>query len=378
MRAWGTSATWGDYDNDGFLDLYVVNWSCWPECGDPPDEALASDRLYRNNGDGRFTDVSALLVTEKLRGAGFTAAFVDYDSDNDVDLYVINDELKNPIGNVLWRNDGPGCAGWCWKDVSAETGADSQLAGMGLAVGDYDADLDLDFYFSNMVNPMRLLQNEAGRHFVDQASRAGVAVGPSSAVGWGTTFFDYDNDGWLDLYLATTEFLQHTIESGPQGMLLPYRDFLFHNQGDGSFTDATPASWQQQPQPSMGLAYADYNNDGWVDVVVGNFNEGYALYRNQEQRQRANHWLAVRLTGGGPVNRDAVGARVYLVDSTDRVQMQSVIKGGSLGAGNDTTLHFGLGSATVKHLTVIWPNGAISLYPAMPVDQRFHIEYDSP
>lgn len=371
----GSSATWGDYDQDGYLDLYVVNWSCFPECGDPPDHTLASDRLYHNNGNGTFSDASHLLVAEKLQGAGFTAAFVDYDNDSDVDLYVINDELKNPIGNVLWRNDGPGCAGWCWADVSAATGADVKLAGMGLAVGDYDADLDLDFYFSNMVNPMRLFQNETGSAFFNQAKEAGVAVGPSSAVGWGTVFFDYDNDGWLDLYLAATEFLQHSIDSGPQGMLLPHPNFLFRNNGNGSFTDASPASWQQQPNPGMGLAYADYDNDGWQDLVVGNFNQGYALLRNQGLTGRGNHWLSVRLTGGGSINRDAVGTRVYVLDSTGRVQMQSVVNGGSLGAGNDLALHFGLGQARVKAVTVIWPNGEISLYGDVPVDQVWPVVY---
>ena len=246
---------------------------------------------------------------------------------------------------------------------------------MGLAVGDYDADLDLDFYFSNMVNAMRLFQNEAGTHFVDQATQAGVAVGPSSAVGWGTAFFDYDNDGWLDLYLAATEFLQHTIDSGPQGMLLPHSAFLFHNNGAGNFTDVSPVSWQQQPTPGMGLAYGDYDNDGWVDLVVANFNQGYALYRNQGLAGHDNHWLTVQITGGGPVNRDAVGARVYLVDSNGRVQMQAVVNGGSLGAGNDLALHFGLGSATATHMTVIWPNGEISLYHDLPVDQRLSVVY---
>ena len=136
----GTSATWGDYDNDGYLDLYVSNWSCYPQC-DPVDHARARDRLYHNNGDGLFDDVTDLLDVnrgntgqldpDKTMGASFAAAFVDYDGDGDADLYVINDKLQNPIGNVLWRNDGPGCDGWCWTDASAEAGADSVVHGMG-------------------------------------------------------------------------------------------------------------------------------------------------------------------------------------------------------------------------------------------------------
>ncbi len=363
----GSSATWGDYDQDGWLDLYVVNWSCWPECN-PIDNTLARDTLYHNNGDGTFTDVSNLFLQEKLQGSGFTASFVDYDNDGDPDLYVVNDELKNPIGNVLWRNDGPGCNGWCWTDISEESGANVRLAGMGLAVGDYNNDLTLDFYFSNMVNAMRLMENKDGK-FVSMARDAGVMVGPSPAVGWGTSFFDYNNDGWLDLYLATTEFRQITAQSGPEGMHFPYRPYLFENNGDSTFSDVTPPLWLRYPHAEMGFAYADYNNDGWVDFVTGNWNEGYALYRNQAVTGKDNHWLTVRLTGAAPINRDAIGARVYLTTDDGRTQMQEVRNGGSLGAGNDTALHFGLKQASIQSLKIVWPDGKLDLVENVAVDQ---------
>ncbi len=367
----GSSATWGDYDKDGYLDLYVVNWACYPEC-EPLDPELARDRLYRNNGDGTFTDATHLLVHEKLLGAGFTASFIDFDDDGDSDIYVVNDALKNPIGNVLWRNDGPGCDGWCWADASAETGTDVKIDGMGLAVGDYDNDLDLDFYFSNMVNPMALMQNESGT-FTDVANSAGVAVGPSNAVGWGTAFFDYDNDGWQDLFLATTGFLQQFLDQPPQGMHFGHTDYLFKNDGAGGFADVSPFAWSQNPTPSMGFAYADYNNDGWTDFALGKWNEGYALYQNQ--RTEAHNWLTLRLTGGGSINRDAVGARVYLTDSNGRTQMQEVKCGSSLGAGNDMALHFGLGAATVAQVTVLWPDGTLTKYDDAPLNQIWKIEY---
>ncbi len=154
----GSAAAWGDYDNDGLLDLYVANWSCFPDC-DPIDPTLASDHLYRNRGDGTFAAVSRLMDEEKLRGSGFAAAFFDADNDGDLDIYVVNDKLHNPIGNVLWRNDGPGCGGWCFGEVSAEMGANIAKHGMGLAIADYDNDLDLDIYFSDMVESMALLKN---------------------------------------------------------------------------------------------------------------------------------------------------------------------------------------------------------------------------
>jgi hypothetical protein len=370
----GSSATWGDYDNDGYLDLYVVNWACYPEC-EPLDPELARDRLYHNNGDGTFSDATHLLVHEKLLGAGFTASFVDFDDDGDSDIYVVNDALKNPIGNVLWRNDGPGCNGWCWADASTETGAGVLIEGMGLAVGDYDNDLDLDFYFSNMVNPMALLQNENGA-FVDVAGSAGVAVGPSSAVGWGTAFLDYNNDGWQDLYLATTGFVQPTLDEPPQGMHFGYTDYLFENDGAGAFVDVTPPTWSQEPTPGMGLAYADYDNDGWVDYVLGNWNQGYALYRNRGAATNTDqNWLTIRLEGGGAINRDAVGARVYLKSSDGQVQMQEVKCGSSLGAGHDMALHFGLGQAGVEQVVVLWPDGTFKEYNQVPLNQVWKIEY---
>ena len=151
----GKSASWGDYDQDGFVDLYVANWNCYPKCGRPSIGDI--DRLYHNNGDGTFTNVTNLL-SGKTAGSGFVASFTDYDNDGDLDIYLVNDEFINPVGNGLWRNDGPGCDGWCFTEVSADVGANTQVMGMGLATADYDNDGDQDFYFSN-AGPMTLLQN---------------------------------------------------------------------------------------------------------------------------------------------------------------------------------------------------------------------------
>ncbi len=374
----GTTATWGDYDGDSYLDLYVVNWSCFPECGDPNitrEHGAARDTLYRNRGDGTFEDVTRLLDYDLLLGAGFSASFTDYDNDGDADIYVVNDQFKNMLGNILWRNDGAGCDGWCFSEVSIEAGARTFIHGMGLAVGDYDNDLDLDFYFSDMVNGMVLLQNQGDGAFEDVADEAGVAVGPSSAVGWGTVFFDYDNDSWLDLYLTATEFIQFDIESGPEGMMFEYRDFLFKNRGDGTFADATPQDWLVNLQPSMGLAYADYDRDGFLDFVLGNWNEGYRLYRNTGAIGKSNNWLNIRLVGGGDINRDAIGARVTITTADGRKLLQEVKCGSSLGAGNDTALHFGLGAQTIRELRVRWPNGAEQTLTDVAANQFLEVSY---
>jgi hypothetical protein len=381
----GTSATWGDYDKDGNLDLYVGNWSCYPECGEPGEQenTLAQDVLYRNNGDGSFTDVSHLLRYEKLLGSAFAVSFVDYDNDADVDIYVANDMLKNPIGNVLWRNDGPGCDGWCWTDASVEARADIHTYAMGLAVGDYNNDLTQDFYFTNIVNPMTLLQNQGDGTFTDATRGSGVGIGPSPAVGWGTAFFDYNNDGWLDLFVASTQFVESKSRGPggaylpPEALLDPFPNALFQNNGDGTFSDAAPPRWGWDRHATMGIAYADYDNDGWVDFVLGNWNEGYALYRNTAAESEDHHWLTLRLVGAGSVNRDAVGSRVFVTTADGRTQMQEVICGSGLGAGNELALHFGAADMSIDLIQVVWPDGTESLQHDVPTNRIMRVTYPS-
>ncbi|WP_420628495.1 CRTAC1 family protein [Candidatus Leptofilum sp.] len=364
----GESAAWGDYDNDGFLDLYVVNWTCEPNC-DPIDFNQHQDKLYRNNGDGTFSDVSDSLVYDKLLGAGFAASFIDYDNDQDFDIYVINDEYQNPIGNVLFRNDGAGCGGWCWTDVSAVSGADVVLSGMGIAVADYDNDADLDMYFSNMLNAFSLLQNQGDGTFTDQAEAAGVHFGWTNTVGWGTGFLDYDNDGWQDLFLAATGFVQRDLNVDPEGMMFSHPNYLFANNRDGSFTDV----WAGSKMPSMGFAYADYDNDGWMDYVVGNWNEGYRLFRNNGFV--LGNWLTIDLTGGGSVNMDAVGTRVVVTTTDGRFQTKTVTCGGSLGAGHDMRLHFGLGQAEIDSVEIVWPDGETVVFNEVASNQLWQVTY---
>ena len=370
----GKTASWGDYDNDGFLDLYVANWSCYPDCGRPSEGD--ADALYHNNGDGTFQDVTRILGS-KTGGAGFVASFVDYDNDGDQDIYLVNDEFINPVGNALWRNDGPGCTqfeqfgGWCFTEVSEEANADTTLMGMGLAVTDFNSDGFFDFFFTN-AGPLALLQNQGDGTFSDVGSLAGVDLG-GNGTGWGTVSLDYDNDSYRDLYVALSE-------TRPERPLI---NPVFRNRGDGTFEDMTAISGMVNDQRTVGVASADYDNDGWVDMVIGNYEEGYKLYHNQaglalsgvEGAIFQNARVALTLKGGGPVNRDAVGTRVTLLTNDGHLQVQQVEIGGSLGAGNATTLYFGLGQQTIQTLTIRWPDGTSETYENVPANMHYTISY---
>ena len=164
----------------------------------------------------------------------------------------------------------------------------------------------------------------------------------------GQTWGDFDNDGWLDLHLATTKFVQETAATGPEGMHDPYPNILFHNEGNGRFIEVTPTSWERNGRPTMGSAYADYDRDGFVDIVATRWNEGLQLYRNTGLWGGNNRSLTVRLEGDGlHVNRD-----------DGQVLMPEVKLGSSLGTGNGTAVRFGLGRARITDLEIVWPNGA--------------------
>jgi len=354
------SASWGDYDQDGYLDLYIANWSCYPRCGRPM--AGESDRLYHNNGDGTFRDVTALLGS-KVEGAGFVASFTDFDSDGDLDIYLINDEFINPIGNALWRNDGPGCGDWCFSEISALSNADTRLMGMGIATTDYDNDGDFDYYFSN-AGPMAFLQNQGDGTFRDVAGQIGLDA--PLRIGFGMIALDYDNDAWQDLYLAVPAYIGRDDVAA---------NLLFHNNGDGTFSRVACNTGAADVGGTLGVAYADYNQDGWLDFLIGSFNQGYELFQNQAAASDKNHWLTFELRGGGPVNLDAVGTKIILT-AAGVTQTQELQAGSSVSAGNELILHFGLGPAErASEINVIWPDGLVQTFENIPADQRVLLPY---
>ena len=364
----GFGASWGDYNEDGYLDLYVANYAC-NDCQIAGLEGWR-DKLYHNNGNGTFADVTTLLGPTQTIGVGFIASFVDYDNDGDSDIYLVNDKgyagPTPPTGpmnrNVLWRNDGAGCGGWCFTDVSIAAGADARVDGMGLAIGDYDHDGDLDLFFTDSTPPT-LLQNQTSQGsptFIDVTAAAGVEF---DSISWGAVFFDYDNDTYPDLYMAITS------QDDPA-----YANRLFHNEGDGTFSDPSVGSGVDNAGRTLGASYADYDNDGWLDLAIGNLNEGYFLYRNEGLS--GYDWVRFRLQGDGTtVNRDALGSRMYVETSDGETQLQEVKSGSSLGAGNDTALHFGLGTTTVQTATIVWTDGITQTFHQLVDSQEWLVSY---
>jgi enediyne biosynthesis protein E4 len=337
------SAAWGDYDGDSWLDLYVADGGADP------------DTLYHNEGDGTFTEATHLLPGAGLF-ATYGVTFSDFDGDGDPDLYVANDKK---VGNQMWRNDGPGCGGWCFADVSAAWGADTQADSMGVAMGDYDNDLDLDLSVTDnhRHNVIRNMLETGAPSFVDVSNEVGVIF---DAYGWGTIFFDYDNDGWLDLYVADANL-------GPGESSRLFRNEL------ATFVDVTPGCGCAEPGWSHGVTHADYDHDGALDLAVGQRGLRHLLYRNRNIS--GNHWLTVELRGGGPVNRDAVGTRVWVATTSHRVLMREVELGSSVASQNSLRLHFGLGGDEVAAIQIRWPDGTIEEPPPPPTDSLWVHEY---
>ncbi len=343
----GRGAAWADYDGDGRLDLYIVNG------GDD------HDALYHGEADGTFTDATELVALPRGKPA-FAATWVDYDDDGDPDLYVVNDHLT---GNDLWRNDGPALDGSTqFTNVSAQTGAGVAVYGMGIAVGDYDGDDDLDLFFSD-IGRTNLLRNDgdAVPRFTEVAATVGLS---HDSTNWGTAWLDVDLDGWLDLYLAT-------LHPGPQEQT----NRLYRNRGDGTFDDISAKCGCDDAGWTWGVAAGDYDNDGAVDLVIGNRAADYRVLHNESGPTPGNHWITVELVGGGPVNRDALGARVRVRTTEGRTMLAERRSGSSLGSGDMLPLHFGLGRGLVQQVEIRWPDGTVTIHDDAPTDSVWTADY---
>ena len=373
------SAVWADFDGDGFLDLYVTSWID----GDLPSirgKSLAqlrqefaplarNHRLFHNNGDGTFRDVTHLLGQSSVHGAGLAAGFLDYDDDGRPDLYVVNDFGQFISPNSLYRNTGPSADFWSFKDVGAQARVDAAIDGMGLAVGDYDGDSRLDMFVTNMGDNI-LYRNQGGEIFEDKTSAAGVGRGEilgEHSVGWGTAFLDFDNDGLLDIYFAAGRL--HPPMNAAGQYLPDQPNALFHNRGDGTFLDVSKQTASDHNGCARGLAVADIDGDGFLDLLVANLDQPPVLLKNSGND---NRWLEVQLVGLQS-NRDGIGARLTLTAGGSR-QIREIQSGTSFLSQHSLVAHFGLGRhQRVDELQIRWPSGIVQTLTDLPVNRMITV-----
>ena len=422
LGGWSTGCAFGDYDGDGRLDLFVAGYIVLDPDRLPPapppfagpatgSEAKAAgttggsmqapyrpgasvcryrgqpamcgprglkgagDHLFRNNGDGTFADVSvAAGVADPSGYYAIGVAFFDFDDDGRLDLFVANDSSPN----YLYRNRGDGT----FQDVSFASGAAFNEAGqeqahMGVAVGDYDRDGRLDLHVTNFENDANILyHNDGGGLFSERTYPAGVGNASVPFVSWGTNFFDYDNDGWLDLFVANGH-VYPWVGALEWNTSYEQRVLLFRNLTGGKFAQVGRGGGEglSVARSLRGSATGDLDDDGDTDVVANPIDGEPILLRN-DGGNRAGHWLQLRLVGD-PAQRcphDATGSQVFLTAGGGR-QRGDVASGRSVMSQSDRRVHFGLGPATrVERLEVRWANGPTVSYEVPGVDREVVIE----
>ncbi len=370
LDSWSTGAAFGDYDNDGDLDVYVANYleldgdaeagrrCSWRGvsvfCG-PPGLSGARDVYLRNKGPAgawSYTDATAEVGLTSRPYYGFAALASDLDDDGDLDIYVANDTNQN----LYFRNDGGRFEEVALLNGTALSEDGREQAGMGLAAGDYDGDGDFDLFVTNFSHDNNTLYvNDGQGFFVDRSFSSNLGGASTMGLGWGTGFFDHDNDGDDDLFVANGHVYPAVDE---HGLATRYEQMnqLFDNDGAGRFTDVSSVSGPGMKirKSSRGSATADLDNDGDLDIVVVNIDDSPTLLRNDGGN--VNNWLTVALVGKA-WNRQAIGARVTL--TTDgRRQSREARAGTGYLSQDDSRMHFGLGQATVADRIVIrWPDG---------------------
>jgi hypothetical protein len=389
---YASGCTWLDYDRDGRLDLFVAYYldttlEKLPKPGENPDcrwkgvpvncgpRGLPTGfaRLFHNNGDGTFTDVSRASGVAAAAGSyPMTAVAADYDNDGWPDIYVACDSTPS----WLFRNQHDGT----FRQEGLERGAalsedGLEQAGMGIAVGDYDLDGSLDLFKTHFSDDTNVLYRNDGKgYFNDVTIRAGLGV-ETRYVGWGAGMVDLDNDGLPDLFVATGSVYPEVERTLPA---YPFRTprLVFRNLGDGRFEELIEEAGPgvAAVHTSRGCAFGDFDNDGDVDIVVINMNEPPSLLRNDVSGD--GHWLKVLLMGVRS-NRSAIGARVvarYGGRTQAQAQAQEVMAQSSFYSASDRRLHFGLGPATSADLTIRWPSGATEMVPGVAADQLVVIQ----
>ena len=391
-KAWGTGCAFVDYDRDGFLDLVVTNYvdfdlktapapgeraTCqWKGiavmCG-PRGLPGSQNILYHNLGNGTFEDVTKKAHIDQTNGHyAFSVSTLDFDNDGWPDIYVACDSTPS----ILYRNNQDGT----FTDVAVTAGAafnedGREQAGMGSTVGDYDGDGKLDIFKTNFSDDTATLYRNRGDGTFDDATFAAGLGLHTQYLGWGTMFFDFDNDGWPDLLLVNGHVYPE-VDKFHLGSNYQEPRILYHNEGNGKFTDVSSVAGPgiTQAASSRGLAIGDLWNDGKISAVISNMNEQPSLL--VDQVKRSNHWVEFK-TVGTRSNRDGIGARI-MVRAGMRTLVDEVRSGSSYDSNNDMRVHFGLGAATqVDFVQVRWPSGRVERFQGLAVDKIHELKEGS-
>jgi len=380
---WGAGCSFLDYNRDGHLDLFVsnyirfsiehapvpgentnCNWKGIPvECG-PRGLPTGRHSLYKNRGDGTFTDVSLQTgIAQAKQSYGMTVVAADLDEDGWPDIYVACDSTPSLL--FMNNHDGTFREEGVLRGVALSDDGEEQ-AGMGVGIGDYDLDGHLDLFKTHFTDDANILYHNDGKGNFDDVTRSSRLGVETRYVCWGAGIIDLDNDGYPDLFMVTGNVYPEVERKLPQYPNKSPRA-VFRNLGNGAFEELTEAagSGVAEAHCSRGCAFGDFDNDGDIDVLIVNLNEPPSLLRNDIRRKQ--NWLKVKLEGVKS-NRSAIGARV-LAHYGGKSQAQTVLSQSSFYSCNDPRLHFGLGSFTSADLDVYWPNGLHENFKHIPANQ---------
>jgi hypothetical protein len=379
-KMWAVAAGWFDYNNDGYLDLFVSNYCKWevdkdPFCGPnpnmraychPKNYAALPDSLFRNNGDGTFTDVSAETGIDKSYGKGMGVAFGDYDHDGFMDVFVANDNAPNQ----LFHNLG----GKKFEEVALQAGvaypeSGSFISGMGAEFKDLDNDGHDDIWHTAIEGEtFPFFKNRAGSgDFIEMTTLSGLSRQTREMSGWSSGVADFDNDGWKDLIVARG----NVIDNIAQMSLRQYEEpnTIFRNLGNAKFQDVSAEAGAdfQKPAAHRGIALGDVDNDGRIDAVMTVLNGKARYFHNVSQN--GNHWLLLKLVGVKS-NRMGLGAQVRVVSEDGFTQYNHATTSTGYAASSDPRVHFGLGGAkAIKEIDITWPSGIRQTLHGVAADQ---------
>ena len=376
-KAWAVAAGWFDYNNDGLLDLLVVNYLNYdlktaaacsvgrlPTYCSPNDFQGTPNILYRNNGDGTFTDVSAASHVGQYAGKGMGVAFADYDGDGFTDIFISNDTYPN----FLLHNNGDGT----FTDQATDAGVaynetGKTVAGMGADFRDLNNDGLPDIFHTAMFgDTFSLYENEGKGQFGDVTSSSGLTIATGRLTAWGTGAYDFDNDGWKDLFTADAAILDNSVEVEHRPYRLPNK--VFRNVGNMKFEDVSGTAGADfgVAAAHRGAAFGDLNNDGKVDVVVTVLNGPPEILMNRTESD--HHWIILKLVGVKD-NRDGLGTRIKITTAHGS-QYNEATTAVSYNSSSDKRVHFGLGEdGVIDRIELSWPTGVKQVLRGVKADQ---------